>query len=77
MFICYRSIWSKILLLVNKRESTWLKHLSNSKAFTEYSNDMDDIHKNIEKCNSKKKRKILIVYDDMIAATLNNENLIQ
>ena len=28
---------------------------------------MDDIYKNIKKYNSNKKRKILIVYDDMTA----------
>ena len=28
---------------------------------------MGDIYKNIEECNQNKKRKILIVFDDMIA----------
>ena len=32
----------------------------------EYSNDMQDIYKNIEDYNPIKKRKILIVFDDMI-----------
>ena len=31
----------------NKRESTRLKHLKDSKAFIEYSNDMGEIYKNI------------------------------
>ena len=44
--------------------------LNDSKAFIEYSNDMDKIYKNIEKYNSNKKRKILIVFDDMIANKL-------
>ena len=30
-------------LLINKRESTGLKYLNDSKAFIEYSNEMDDI----------------------------------
>ena len=34
--------------LINKRESTGLQHFNGSKAFTEYSNDMNDIYKNIE-----------------------------
>ena len=34
-------------LLINKRESKGLKYLSDSEAFIEYSNDMDDIYKNI------------------------------
>ena len=34
---------SKYQLLINKRDSTGLKYLHDSKAFIEYSNDMDDI----------------------------------
>ena len=36
---------------------------------------MDDIDKNIEEYNPNKKRKILIVFDDMIADMLSNKNL--
>ena len=43
-----------------------LKYLNDSKVFIEYSNDMDDIYKNIEEYNTNKKHKILIVFDDMI-----------
>ena len=64
-------------MLINKRESTGLKHLNCSKVFIEYSNDMNDIYKNVEEYNPNKKRKILIVFDDMIADILNNKNLIQ
>ena len=42
------------------------KYLNDSKVFIEYSNDMDDIYKNIEEYNTNKKHKILIVFDDMI-----------
>ena len=61
---------------MNKRESTGLKYLNYSKAFIKYSNDMDNIYKNIEDYNPNKKRKILIVFDDMIADMLSNKNLI-
>ena len=44
---------AKHQLLINKRESTGLKYLNDSKAFIEYSNDMDDIYKNIEECKTK------------------------
>ena len=40
---------AKYLLLINKRESTSLKHLNGSKAFIEYSNDMNDIYKKFKK----------------------------
>ena len=36
---------------------------------------MDDIYKNIEECNPNKKRKMLTVFDDMIADMLSNKKL--
>ena len=36
---------------------------------------MDDIYKNIEEYNPNKKRKILIVFDNMISDMLDNKNL--
>ena len=47
----------KYQLLIEKRENTGLKYLNDSKAFIEYSNDMDDIYKNIEEYNPNKKQK--------------------
>ena len=38
---------AKYQLLVNKRERTGLKYLNDTKAFIQYSNDTDDIYKNI------------------------------
>ena len=64
-------------LLINKKESAGLKYLNDSKAFIQYLNDTDDIYKNIEEYNQDKKQKILIVFNDMIAACLVIKNLIQ
>ena len=64
---------AKYQSLLNKREGTRLKHLNDSKAFIEYANDIDDIYKTIQECNPNKKRKMLIVFDDMIADMLNNK----
>ena len=36
---------------------------------------MQDVYKNIEDYNPRKKRKILIVFDDMIADMINNKKL--
>ena len=66
---------AKYQFLINKRKSTGLKHFNDSKAFIEYSNDMQDVYKNIEKYNPGKKRKILIVFDDMIADMINTKKL--
>ena len=41
----------------------------------EYSNDMQDVYKNIEEYNPGKERKVLIVFDDMIADMINNKKL--
>ena len=41
----------------------------------EYSNDMQDVYKNLEDYNPIKNRKILIVFDDMIADMINNNKL--
>ena len=41
----------------------------------EHSNDMEDVYKNTENYNPGKKRKILIVFDDMIADIINNKKL--
>ena len=60
---------------INKREKVGLNDFDDPKAFMEYSNDMQDVYKNIEDYNPIKKRKILIVFDDMIADMINNENL--
>ena len=45
------------------------------KLLFEYLNDMDDIYKNIEEYNPNKKRRTLIVFDDMIADMLNNKKI--
>ena len=55
-------------------QSTGLKHFNICKAFTEYSNDMQDVQKNIEKYNIGKNRKILIVFN-MIADMINKNKL--
>ena len=36
---------------------------------------MDDIYSNTEECNPNKKRKLLIIFDDMIADMLSNKKL--
>ena len=59
--------------LIKKREGVGIKHLNNSNAFIEYSSTMDDIYDNINDYNSNRKRKTLIVFDDMIAHIMTNK----
>ena len=66
---------AKYQFLINKRERTGLKHFNYPKAFIEYSNDMQDVYKNIDEYNVDKERKILMVFDDMIADMIDNKKL--
>ena len=63
-------------MLINKTETTDFKHLNDSKAFIEYSNDTDDIYRNIEEYNPNKNPKILIIFDDINGGMLSNKKLI-
>ena len=68
---------AKYQFLSNKGKSAVLKYLNASNPFIEYWNDMDDIYKDIQEYNPNKKRKILIVFDNMIAYMIINKNLVQ
>ena len=73
IYLCAKDPYkAKYQLLIKKKENAALKYLNDSKALIEYSNDIDDIYKHIEKYNPNKKRKILAVFDDMIAYMLSN-----
>ena len=41
----------------------------------DYSNNMQDIYTNIEEYNPGKKRKVLVIIDDLIADMINNKKL--
>ena len=62
---------AKYQFLINKRESTGLKHFNDPKVFIEYSDDMQDVYKSIAEYNTDIERKILIVFDDEIADMIN------
>ena len=63
----------KYQFLIKKREDVGIKHLNDPKAFIEYSQYMDDFYNNISDYNPTRKRKILILFDDMIADILTNK----
>ena len=52
--------------LIEKREKARLKNSKNQNVFIEHSNTMGDIYDNIEDYNKKRKRKVLIIFDDMV-----------
>ena len=66
--------YAKYQYLIKKREKVGLDHFDDPKTFIGYSNDMQDVYKNTEDYNQKKKRKVLIIFD-MIADMINNKKL--
>ena len=63
----------KYEFLIKKLEDPGTKHLNNLNAFIECSNTMDDVYENINDYNPIRKRKKLIVFDDMIADIMTNK----
>ena len=59
--------------LIKKCEDAGIKHLNNLNAFIECSNAMDDVYENINDYNPIRKRKKIIVFDDMIADIMANK----
>ena len=66
---------AKYQYLINKDEKVGLDHFDDPKAFVEYLNNMQDVYKNIKDYNPRKKRKVLIIFDDMIADMINDKQL--
>ena len=61
--------------LINKREQVGTKNLNDPHAFIEYSDDMNDVLDDINNYNNKNRdKKVLIVFDDMIADIEYNKN---
>ena len=53
--------------LINKREPAGIKNLDDPHAFIEYSDNMNDVLNDINNNNKNRDKKVLIVFDDMIA----------
>ena len=59
---------------VNGRKKEGNEILKNPKAFTDYSRKIDNVYENSEDRNPTKKRRVLIVFDDMITDMKSNKN---
>ena len=73
---------STLKILMNRSINSWvtkkkymIKALYDPETYTEYSNDMQDVYKNIDEYNPGKNCKILIVFYDIIADMINNKKL--
>ena len=56
----------KYQFLIKRHEDVGIKHLNDSKTFIEHSNTMDDVYEDINEYNTARKRKVLIVFDDIL-----------
>ena len=59
--------------LIKKHENTGIKHFNDPNTLIECSNTMDDVYENIGDYSLSRQRKILIVFDDMIADIMSNK----
>ena len=62
-------------MLINGREKVEIKEFKNPKAFVDYSQKIDDTYESLEDYHPTKKRRVLIVLDDMIAEMKSNKKL--
>ena len=59
--------------MIKKRENVGIKHYNDSTEFFECSNTMDEVYEDIDNYNPKRDKKVLIVFDDMIADIMTNK----
>ena len=60
-------------MLIDKREKAGINFNNDPTAFIEHYNSMDDILFNIEDYNKKRRRKVLIIFDDMISNVISDK----
>ena len=63
----------KYQYLINKREQAGIKNLNDPHALIECSNDMIDVLEDINNYNTKRDKKVLIIFDNMIADIMRSE----
>ena len=60
-------------ILIKNYENVGIKHFNDPDSFIEGSNIMDNIYENINDYNPSRERKILVVFDDMIADIMTSK----
>ena len=63
----------KYEFLIKKGEDVGRNHFNDPNAFIEYSNTMEVVYENTDDYNPTRKRKTLIVFDDIIADIMTNK----
>ena len=73
LFYTLRKDKTKYKILIKKHKDAGINHLNAPNAFIKCSNSMDDVYKNIHDYNPSRKRKISIIFDDMMADIMDNK----
>ena len=66
---------TKYKFLIKRRKNVGTDYFNDPNAFIECPNRMDDVYQNVDDYNPSRKRKILNVFDGMIADIMSNKNL--
>ena len=75
IYLCAKYHFHQYQFLINRRKKVRIENLKNPKAFIDYSQRTDDVYENLEDYNPTKKRRVLIVFDDMIAHMESDKRL--
>ena len=74
IYLCAKDLEEpKYKLLINKIEKAGINFNNDPTALIEHSNSMDDILSDIEDYNKRRKRKVLIIFDDMISHVMSDK----
>ena len=60
-------------MLINEREKVRIEKLM--QAYIDYSQTIDDVYTNLEDYNPTKKRRVIVVFDDMVVDMDSNKKL--
>ena len=63
-------------MLINGREKVETEILKNPKVFIYYSQIIDEVYENLEHYNPTNKRRVLILFEDMIGDKESNKTLV-
>ena len=66
---------SKYELLIKGTEKVGTKNFKNPKTLFDYSQTTNDVYRNLDDCNPTKKKRMSIVFDDMIINMESNKKL--
>ena len=76
MFIYHKDPFkSKYEWFIKGREQVVIENLKNPNAFVDYSQTIDGVYENLEDYGPTKERRVLIIFDDMIADIESNTKL--